>query len=94
MLPDQVIKKNEYLIIYLNDGENVDGSISASFKLSDNDDKLIISANGKIIDEVKVIKLEKNMSYGLKDDKWLCFYTSTPGRENNTEGRECVDGNA
>ena len=88
MLPDQVIKKNDYLVIYLNDGKDIPNAISANFKLSDEDKKLIISANGKIIDEVEVVKLEKNMSYGLKDDKWLYFYTSTPGKENNTEGRE------
>ncbi len=45
MLPDKVIKKNEYLIIYLNGGH--DGG--ANFKLSDNDKKIILSANGKII---------------------------------------------
>ena len=31
------------------------------------------------------------MSYGLKDDKWLYFYTPTPGKENNTEGQEMRD---
>lgn len=91
MLPDKIIKKGEYLLIYLNDGQNVPNAISANFKLSDNDDKLIISASNKIIDEVEIVKLEKNMSYGLKDNKWLCFYTPTPGKENNTEGRECID---
>ena len=60
---------------------------------NDNDKKLILSANGKIIDEVEVVKLEKNMSYGLKDDKWLYFYSPTPGRENNTHGVERIDDN-
>ncbi len=91
ILPDYTIKKGEYLVIYLNDGKTIPNAISANFKLSDTDEKLIISANNKIIHEVGVIKLEKNMSYGLKDDEWLCFYTPTPGKENNTEGRECVD---
>ena len=31
------------------------------------------------------------MSYGLKDDKWLYFYTPTPGKENNTHGVERND---
>ena len=60
MLPDKVIKKNEYLIIYLNDGKIIPNAISANFKLSDHDKKLIISTNGKVIDEVEVVKLEKN----------------------------------
>ena len=91
MLPDKVIKKGEYLLIYLNDGKEIPDEISANFKLSDNDKKLIISASGKIIDEVEIVKLEKNMSYGKKDDKWLYFYTPTPGKANNTNGREKLD---
>ncbi len=95
MLPDVVIKKGEYLVIYLNGGKDVEGSITANFKLSDNDPKLIIAGNRKIIDSVDIVKLEKNMSYGLKDDKWLYFYTPTPGKENNTHGVERIeiDGN-
>ena len=93
MLPDQVIKKGEYLVIYLNGGKDVSGSITANFKLSDKDKKIILSGQGKIIDEVEVVKLEKNMSYGLKDGKWLYFYTPTPGKENNTEGVERKDVN-
>lgn len=95
MLPDYVIKKGEYLVIYLNGGKDVEGSITANFKLSDNDKKIIIAGNRKIIDSVDIVKLEKNMSYGLRDDKWLYFYTPTPGKENNTHGVERIeiDGN-
>ena len=90
-LPDKTIKKGEYLIIYLNGGKEVEGSISANFKLSDNDKKLILSGNGKIIDSVDIVKLDKNMSYGLKNDKWLYFYSPTPGKDNNTKGVERID---
>lgn len=91
MLPDKTIKKGEYLVIYLNGGKDVEGSITANFKLSDNDKKIILSGNGKIIDEKDIVKLEKNMSYGLKEGKWLYFYTPTPGYENNTSGVERID---
>lgn len=91
ILPDKTIKKGEYLLIYLNGGKEVDNGISANFKLSDNDKKIILSGNGKIIDSVEVVKLEKNMSYGLKDDKWLYFYSPTPGKENTTKGVERID---
>ena len=93
MLPDKVIKKGEYLVIYLNGGNEVEGEVSANFKLSDNDKKIILSGSGKVIDSVNVVVLEKNMSYGLKDDKWLYFYSPTPGKENNTHGVERVDTN-
>ena len=71
--------------------KEIEDAISANFKLSDNDKKLILSSNGKIIDEVDVVKLEKNMSYGRKDDKWLYFYSPTPGKENITHGREKLE---
>ena len=93
MLPDKVIKKGEYLVIYLNGGKEINDSIAANFKLSDNDKKVILSGNGKVIDEVSIVPLEKNMSYGLKNGKWLYFYTPTPGKENNTYGVERVDDN-
>ena len=93
MLPDVVIKKDEYLVIYLNGGKKIEDKITANFKLSDNDSKIILSASGKIVDEASVVKLEKNMSYGLKDDKWLYFYSPTPGKENNTKGVERIDMN-
>ncbi len=92
MLPDKVIKKGEYLVIYLNGGKEIDG-ISANFKLSDNDKKIILSADGKIISEADIVKLDKNISYGLKDGKWLYFYTPTPGKENNTHGVERMNTN-
>ena len=88
MLPDVVIKKNEYLVIYLTGGINIEGYICANFKLSDNDQKIILSGNGKIIDEAKIVKLDKNVSFGRKGDKWLYFPTPTPGRENKTNGVE------
>ena len=91
MLPDIVIKKDEYLVVYLNGGKKVEGKITANFKLSDNDSEIFLSAGEKIINEAKVVKLEKNMSYGLRDDKWLYFYSPTPGKENNTKGVERID---
>ncbi len=83
ILPEKLLKSQEYIVIYLTGGEKVDG-IYANFKLSDNDDKIILSSNGKIIDEVKVVKLDKNMSYGKIEDKWVYFLTPTPGYYNNT----------
>ena len=86
ILPEKVIKAHDYLVIYLTGGEEVKGEVYANFKLSDNDEKIILSANGKIIDEVEIIKLDSNMSYGRKDDKWLYFLSPTPGYANTTYG--------
>ena len=89
-LPIATIPARGYKVIYLTGGINIENEICANFKLSDNDQKIILSGNGKIIDEVKIIPLEDNVSYGLKDKKWLYFYTPTPGGENNTYGIEGV----
>ena len=93
MLPDKIIKKGEYLIINLNGGKEIEGEISATFKLSEKDKKLVLSSNGKIIDEVNIVPLEKNMSYGKSNGKWLYFYKPTKGSENNTYGVEGIDDN-
>ena len=91
MMPSQIIKKNEYLVIYLNGGKELENGIAANFKLSDNDKKIILSASGKVIDEVEIVKLEKNMSYGRDGDKWLYYYTPTPGKSNTTHGMERIN---
>ena len=85
LLPEVILKKNDYLVIYLNDGITVEDVISANFKLSDNDKKLILSGSGRIIDQVDVVPLPKNVSYGLVDNRWYYFLTPTPGKKNNTK---------
>ncbi len=95
IFPDKVIKSHEYMVIYLTGKVEIENYLYASFKLSDNDTKLVLSSNNKIIDEVDVVKLKDNMSYGKADDKWYYFYIPTPGKENNTKKVEAimVDGN-
>lgn len=88
IFPDIIIKAHDYLVVYLSGGEEIPDAIYASFKLSDNDEQIILSANGKIIDAVDIVKLDKNMSYGLKNGKWLYFMSPTPGYENTTYGVE------
>lgn len=90
-LPNVTIKANDYLVIYLTDGINVDNYICANFKLSDKD-KLVISNNNDIIDKIDIIKLANDVSYGKKEDKWLYFITPTPGGINNTNGLDSLGG--
>ena len=87
IFPDLLFKKNSYLVIYLTN-DKIENEISTNFKLSDNDDYIILSKDDKIIDKVKVVKLLDNISYGRKDDKWLYFLTPTMNYENNTYGVE------
>jgi len=90
-LPDISLKSKNYLVIYLTDGINVPGYICANFKLGKND-TLVLSNNSEIIDKVDIVDLPDNISYGIKDNKWQYFTTSTPGSVNNTKGLEVLGG--
>ena len=83
-IPNSVIKKDGYLLIYLA-GKKIsdEDSIYATFKISENEE-LIISDGKHIIDKVKVISLRDNISYGLYEDKWYYFTSPTPGKVNDT----------
>lgn len=89
IFPDVTIKAKDYLVIYLNDEKN-NSKLYANFKLSDEDKKIILSSNDIIIDEVDVIALPKNVSYGRVSDKWYYFYSPTLGSENNTKKWEVI----
>lgn len=84
LIPKFTIKKDEYLIIYLAGGKvNYDTGIYADFSLSDNDEFIIISNGEKIIDQVSIVPLLDNLSYGKTKDGWRYFVTPTPGYANN-----------
>lgn len=84
-LPDITIKKDDYLLIYLSDKSKViDNSIYANFKLSDDDEELLITNGKKVIDSVKLVNLIDNVSYGRIEDKWYYFTKPTPGSKNDT----------
>ena len=50
---------------------------------------ITLISNGKtIIDTVDIVLLKENVSYGIINNEWKYFLSSTPGYENNTS---CVD---
>lgn len=85
-LPKITIKSYSYLLIYLNN-QLMESSedIYANFKLSTGE-TLIISDGKNIFCEVLTVQLPENISYGLKDNKWLYFPSPTPGTANTTNG--------
>lgn len=94
IFPDIDLKKDEYLVVYLTGGDIVENTLTANFKLSDEDKKIILSYNEKILDSVDVVKLDDNISYGKKDNKWYYYYLPTPGKVNNTSSTEVMYGNS
>jgi hypothetical protein len=91
-LPNITLKSKSYLLVYLSDDSKViNNTILANFKLSDDDKKLLVTNGKKIIDEVDLVKLIDNVSYGRVEDKWYYFTKPTPGEENSTVALEKLE---
>ena len=87
--PNMTIKSNEYLVVFLS-GKKESG-LHASFALSKNGGETITlkNANGKVVDSVKTVELEKNSVMARDSNgKWVTTSEITPGFSNNKEGRE------
>ena len=83
--PDIVIKGHQYLIIYLSGKDKYENNeIHTNFKLGDKDKNIILSnKDGGIIQNIELVDLKDNVSYGLYDDKWCYYMYPTPGLSNN-----------
>lgn len=91
-LPEFTIDKNDYLLIYLSGESSTKyNSIYANFKLSKKE-KLILSDGKNIIDQVEVVELLDNISYGKKENKWYYFTSPTPGKVNDTNSFSTLGG--
>lgn len=92
-IDEVVISAKGYLIIHMAGVKvNYTNGIYTNFGLSDNDKKIIISDGKKIIDEVEIVQLNDNVSYGKVKDKWKYFTIPTPGYENNTKSFDSLGG--
>ncbi|MBQ7136974.1 MAG: lamin tail domain-containing protein [Bacilli bacterium] len=92
-IKETIISKKGYLIVHM-PGKKVgfDEGIYTDFGLSSDDKKIIISDGKKIIDEVEIVELKQDVSYGKKNDRWQYFTTPTPGYENNTSSFDGIGG--
>ncbi len=92
-LPNVTIKKDSYLLVYLSDISSLtENEIIANFKLSNQDEYLIISNGKKVIDKVKIVELADNISYGKVHDTWYYFTKPTPGSINDTKAHTTLGG--
>lgn len=88
LFPSVIIKSKEYLIVYLS-GKSKEG-LYANFALSKSGGETITlkSKNGKVIDSVKTVSLDKNTVMARDENgKWLETEDITPGYSNNKQGR-------
>jgi len=85
--PENTIIKSKSYIVIVTSGENkvIDGEIHTNFKLSSNDGVIILSdSHRNIIDEVSIIELDNNLSYGLYNNKWYYYNYSSLGKDNTS----------
>lgn len=82
---DITIKAGSYLVIYLSMvDEVIDGECHINFEIKDDDKILILSDNEKnIMDEVKIVTLGGDMSYGLYNGKWYYYQNPSMGLDND-----------
>lgn len=94
ILPDVTLKPGGFLLVCLSGKEKAYSAdspyIHASFKLSEDDDGLILTNPYEITaDKVENIVLYENLSLGRTpgdDSKWQLYSLPTPGRENAQAG--------
>ena len=89
IFPSIELKSHEYLIVYL-PGEKMEG-LYADFSLKQEGGETITLKrdNGKVIDSVKTLKMQKNSSMIRNSDgEWTVTNEITPGYENSKDGRE------
>lgn len=88
LFPSVIIPKDSYLIVYL-PGDKQEG-LYASFSLKQEGGETLTlkSPNGKVVDTVKTLKIDKNnvMARNSKGE-WIVTADITPGYKNNEEGR-------
>ena len=89
VFPDVTIKSKEHLIVFLS--KEIDGDLHANFSLKQEGEELVTlkKANGKVVDSVKTVKLNKNTTMARDNTgKWVVTEEITPGYENSIQGRE------
>lgn len=98
--PDVTLAPGEYLVIFASGKIRPDSAgpcLHTNFRLNTDDDTLVLSSNGEIIDRIRIANMVDNVSYGRdteNPERWLYFPNPTPGEANCTQGYEELTGNA
>ena len=84
-LPNVVIKAKDYLVVFasgLNKFE--DGEIHTNFKISSHGEVLILTkSDGTVINKLLASQTLEDTSYGYDGNKYVYYYTGTPGAKNS-----------
>lgn len=82
---DVTIKAGSYLVLYLSSSDEIiNGEYHVNFRILEDDRVLILSDNEKnVMDEVKIVTLGRDMSYGLYNGKWYYYQEASMGVDND-----------
>ena len=82
-LPEAIIKANDYLVIYMNSEAKVEGEVHVSFTLENKEEDLLLTdKNKKVIDRIKTVKLDRNVTSGKYNNTWFLYKESSFGKAN------------
>lgn len=87
LFPEITIKSNSYLIVFAS-GKNEynEEEIHTNFKLSsDGEIVSLTSPKGKLLSKVNYKKTSNDSSYGYNGEKYVYYYSGTPGLKNEGE---------
>jgi hypothetical protein len=82
-LPEAIIKANDYLVIYMNSEAKVEGEVHVSFTIENKEEDLLLTdKNKKVIDHIKTVKLDRNVTSGKYNNTWFLYKESSFGKAN------------
>ena len=82
--PDITIKKDCYLLIFLDGKNELKTNLHTNFSLTGDDKDLILTdSSGMLIDRVKIESLQPNISKGYNQQDYVYYKEVTPGKQNS-----------
>lgn len=82
--PDVSLAPQEILLLFAFEKDDAIENIHTNFRLSSIDTLILSNQYNEILDEIKVVDLVDDVSYGLVGEEWFYFSIPTPGKENDT----------
>lgn len=85
IFPDVTIKSKSYLLVFAS-GKNeiIEDEIHTNFKLSANKEVVALTdKDGKLLSKINYQKTANDTSYGYNGEKYVYYYTGSPGTNNN-----------
>ena len=87
-LPEIIINPNERILIFTSGRDITEGILHTSFNLNSKNGEVILSKNGKIVQNLEYQNLPNGYALALVDEEYKRTGTLSGGFENNAKGNE------